>query len=274
MSSTSRGPGVGPWTGAEVDPTAAHSARMWNYWLGGKDNFEIDRQVAEEHAAKFPGIVHVARQVRAFLVRSVTLLAAEAGVRQFLDIGTGLPTANNTHEVAQRVSPDARIVYVDNDPLVLVHAQALLVGTAEGLTDYIEADVREPERILAEAARTLDFNEPIGLMMLGVLGQIPDADDPRGIVRTLVDALPSGSFVVIEDGVDTDTAQNDAIGDYNENPDSTASYHLRSVGFLTSYFDGLDLLPPGVVSCSRWRPDMRALAAPEVPDYGGVARKP
>ncbi|MDX6741983.1 SAM-dependent methyltransferase [Actinocorallia sp. A-T 12471] len=272
MSGTSRQPGT--WSGAEVDPTVAHSARMWNYWLGGKDNFEIDRHVAEEHAAKFPGIVDVARQVRAFLVRSVTLLAAEAGVRQFLDIGTGLPTANNTHEVAQRVAPECKIVYVDNDPLVLVHAQALLVGTSEGSTDYIEADVRDPGRILAEAAKTLDFTEPIGLMMLGVLGQIPDSDDPRGIVRTLVDALPSGSWVVIEDGVDTDMAQNDAIGDYNANPDSTASYHLRSIDFITSYFDGLDLLAPGVVSCSRWRPDIRALAAPEVPDYAGVARKP
>ncbi|MCD0452663.1 SAM-dependent methyltransferase [Actinocorallia sp. API 0066] len=258
----------------EIDTTVAHSARIWNYWMGGKDNFEVDRQVAAEHAAKFPGIVDVARQVRAFLVRSVTYLARDEGIRQFLDIGTGLPTANNTHEVAQGVAPECRVVYVDNDPLVLVHAKALLTGTREGATDYIEADVREPERILEEAARTLDFSKPIGLMMLGVLGQIPDSDDPWGIVRTLVAALPPGSFVVIEDGVDTDVAQNDAIGDYNENPDSTASYHLRSIGGLTSYFDGLHLLAPGVVSCSRWRPDFRALAAPEVPDYAGVARKP
>jgi hypothetical protein len=258
-----------------IDTSVAHSARIWNYWLGGKDNFEIDRVVAAEHAATFPGIVEVARQVRSFLVRAVGYLAGEAGVRQFLDIGTGLPTANNTHEIAQSLVPQARIVYVDNDPLVLVHARALLTSSPEGVTDYIEADVRDPDRILAEAARTLDFTQPIALMMLGVLGQIPDSDNPHAVVSRLLDALPSGSYLVIEDGVDTDRAQNEAIETYNQNPDSTASYHLRSPEQLTRYFDGLELLEPGVVPCSRWRPEPNSLDEPaEVPDYSGVGYKP
>ncbi len=258
-----------------IDSSVAHSARIWNYWLGGKDNYEVDRVVAAEHAAMFPGIVNVARQVRSFLVRAVEYLAGEAGVHQFLDIGTGLPTANNTHEIAQRLVPQARIVYVDNDPLVLVHARALLTSSAEGVTDYIDADVRDPGKILEEAAKTLDFTKPIGLMMLGVLGQIPDSDNPHAIVRRLLDALPSGSYLVVEDGVDTDPVQNEAIGTYNENPDSTAFYRLRSPEQMTRYFDGLELLEPGVVACSLWRPQSNSLGKPaEIPDYGGVGRKP
>lgn len=258
-----------------IDSSVAHSARIWNYWLGGKDNFEIDRVVAAEHAATFPGIVDVARQVRAFLVRSVGFLASEGGICQFLDIGTGLPAANNTHQIAQGLIPHARIVYVDNDPLVLVHARALLTSSPEGVTDYIEADVRDPEKILKGATRTLDFTKPIGLMMLGVLGQIPDSDNPHGIVKRLLEALPSGSYLVLEDGVDTDPAQNEAIESYNENPDSTASYHLRSPEQLTRYFDGLELLEPGVVSCSHWRPEPSDQGRPEeIPDYCGVGYKP
>ncbi|GAB3661144.1 SAM-dependent methyltransferase [Actinocorallia lasiicapitis] len=255
--------------------SVAHSARIWNYWLGGKDNFEIDRVVGDRHAETFPGIVEVARQVRGFLVRAVTLLAGEEGIEQFLDIGTGLPTADNTHEVAQRITPHARIVYVDNDPLVLVHAQALLTSSTGGVTDYIEADVREPERIIAEARKTLDFDKPVGLMMLGVLGQIPDSDDPHGIVRRLLAELAPGSFLVVEDGVDIDPAQNAAIDVYNTNPVSSASYHLRSPAELGRYFEGLELLTPGVVSCSRWRPAGATFRErPEVPDYCGVGRKP
>jgi hypothetical protein len=258
-----------------IDTSVAHSARMWNYWLGGKDNYEIDRLVAAEHAAIFPGIVDVARQVRAFLARAVGYLAGEAGVHQFLDIGTGLPTANNTHEVAQSLVPQARIVYVDNDPIVLLHANALLVSGPEGATDYIDADVRDPDRILVEAGRTLDFTRPIALMMLGVLGQIPDSDNPHAIVSRLLDALPSGSYLVIEDGVDTDPEQNEAIGVYNQNPFSSASYHLRSIEQLTRYFDGLELLEPGVVSCPRWRTEPDSWGEPaDVPDYCGVGRKP
>ena len=259
----------------QIDSTVAHSARVWNYWLGGKDNYEIDRAVAKQIAETFPGIVEKARQVRHFLYRAVRYLVVEAGVRQFLDIGTGLPTANNTHEIAQGIAPQSRIVYVDNDPLVLVHAHALLTSRTEGATAYIEADVRDPDRILAEAARTLDFTQPIGLVMLGILGQLPDSDDPHAIVRRLLAALPSGSYLVVDDGVTTDPAYVEAIRDYNQNPDSVSSYHPRSPEEIVRYFDGLQLIEPGVVSCSLWRPEPNPWGEPTaVAEYAGVGRKP
>jgi S-adenosyl methyltransferase len=261
--------------GTAIDTTMAHSARLWNYWLGGKDNYKIDRVLAEELAATFPGITDIARQVRLFLFRAIGYLVVEAGVRQFLDIGTGLPTANNTHEIAQGMDPQARIVYVDNDPLVLVHARALLTSSPEGVTDYVEADVRDPDRILREAAKTLDFTQPIGLMMLGILGWIPDSDDPHGIVSRLLGALPSGSYLVIDDSVDTDPAIVEAVRALNQNPDSASSYHLRSPEQIARFFDGLELVEPGVVSTSQWRPESsRWGEIVEVPDYAGVGRKP
>src|SRR4051794_7016467 len=185
---------------ADLDTTVPHSARVWNYWLGGKDNFAVDRQVGEQVLQMLPSIVEQARADRAFLGRVVAHLAGERGIRQFLDVGTGLPTADNTHEVAQRVAPDARIVYVDNDPLVLVHARALLTSTPEGATDYIDADLHDPDAILRGAARTLDPRQPIALMMLGILGHVTDFQEARGIVKRLVDALPAGSYLVINDG--------------------------------------------------------------------------
>ena len=257
------------------DPSVAHSARVWNYWLGGKDNYKIDRVVAQEVADTFPVIVDIARQARLFLYRAIRYLVVEAGVRQFLDIGTGLPTANNTHQIAQGMAPQARIVYVDNDPLVLVHARALLTSCPEGATDYVEADVRDHDTILREAAKTLDFAQPIGLMMLGILGYIPDSDNPQAIVSRLLDPLPSGSYLVIDDGTDTDPACVEAIQAYNQNPDSASSYHLRSPEEIARYFDGLELVEPGVVSSSRWRPEPNAWGEPaEIPDYAGVGRKP
>jgi hypothetical protein len=257
-----------------IDTSVAHSARVWNYWLGGRDNYEIDRTVGDQVAETFPGIVDVARHVRLFLFRAVRYLVEDAGICQFLDIGTGLPTANNTHEIAQSLAPESRIVYVDNDPLVLVHAQALLTSSPEGATDYIEADVRDPDRILAEAARTLDFNQPIALMMLGLLGQLPDSDDPHAIVRRLIDALPAGSHVVISDSVDTDPANNEAARIKNQNP-SASSYYLRSPEQITRYFDGLELLEPGVVACSRWRPEDSPWGEPpDISDRSGMGRKP
>jgi hypothetical protein len=272
VTGTSPDPGQQP--RPTINTTVAHSARVWNYWLGGRDNYEIDRVVGDQVAGTFPGIVDVARHVRLFLFRAVQYLVVEAGIRQFLDIGTGLPTANNTHEIAQSLAPQARIVYVDNDPLVLVHAQALLTSSPEGATDYIEADVRDPDRILAEAARTLDFNQPIALMMLGLLGQLPDSDDPHAIVRRLLDALPSGSYVVISDSVDTDPANNEAARIKNENP-SASSYYLRSPEQITRFFDGLELLEPGVVACSRWRPEPNPWGEPaDISDRSGMGRKP
>jgi S-adenosyl methyltransferase len=183
--------------GPKLDTTVSHSARIWNYWLGGKDNYAVDREAGDKVAAMLPSIVTQARADRAFLGRAVRYLVGEAGIRQFLDIGTGLPTADNTHEVAQRVAPESRIVYADNDPLVLAHARALLTSTPEGACDYVEGDLRDPDKILAEAARTLDFAQPAGLMLLGILHHISDTGEAYSIVRRLVAGLAPGSFVVI-----------------------------------------------------------------------------
>ncbi|MFF8913115.1 SAM-dependent methyltransferase [Streptomyces sp. NPDC015032] len=230
-----------------------HSARVWNYLLGGKDNYTVDHQMGDMILQMFPDFVDIARLQRAFLARAVRFLAAEAGIRQFLDIGTGLPTADNTHEVAQRVAPESRIVYVDNDPLVLTHARALLTSTPEGACAYIDADVRDADAILAEAARTLDFSRPVGLTMLGIMGQLPDEDDPWALVDQLLDALPSGSYLALSDGTNTSDVLNLAVASYNAN--SASSYHLRSPERIADFFHGLELVEPGVVRTSAWRPD-------------------
>jgi hypothetical protein len=257
----------------QLDTGEAHSARVWNYLLGGKDNFIADRATGDLILKMFPAIAHNARVQRRFLGRAVRYLAGEAGIRQFLDIGTGLPTANNTHQAAQQVAPESRIVYVDNDPLVLVHAQALLTSTPDGMTSYIEADVRDPDRILREAAHTLDFGRPVALMMLGILGQIEDSDEPGSIVSRLLAALPSGSYLALVDGTDTNPEMNQAIAVYNQN--SASSYHLRSPEQIACFFDGLTLVPPGVVTTSRWRPDVVDTSSEprEVDAICGVGRK-
>jgi hypothetical protein len=256
----------------KFDSSVPHSARVWNYWLGGRDNYAADRAVGDQVREMYPEIVEIARASRAFLVRSVRYLAAEAGVRQFLDVGTGLPTANNTHEVAQAVAPDARIVYVDNDPLVLVHARALLTSTEPGATDYIEADVRDPDKILREAARTLDFTQPVALMMLGILGNVLDTAEAHAIVRRLVDAVPSGSYLVVNDGTDTVEA---GVESAQVRGDAGDPYCLRSPDLIARFFDGLELLEPGVVSTPRWRPDPDPAGVPaELGVACGVARKP
>jgi hypothetical protein len=259
----------------EFDTSVAHSARVWNYWLGGKDNYKVDRELAGELAETFPGIREVARQARQFLFRATRYLVAEAGIRQFLDIGTGLPTASNTHQIAQGIVPQARIVYVDNDPLVLVHARALLTSHPEGATDYVDADVRDPDTILREAARTLDFTQPIALMMLGILGWIPDSDHPHEIVGRFLGALPSGSYLVINDGTDTHPVIVEAQGAFNQNPSAASPYYLRSPEQIARFFDGLELVEPGVVPPSRWRPDPSPWGDhAEIVDYAGVGRKP
>src|SRR5512132_4623664 len=172
----------------EIDASVPNSARIWNYWLGGKDNFPVDREAGDDYRAIYPEIVAGARASRRFLIRAVRYLAGEAHVRQFLDIGTGLPTADNTHEVAQRVAPGSRVVYVDNDPVVLAHARALLTST-QGVTAYLDADLYDPDAILDAAARTLDFSQPVALMLLGVLGHIDDDEEARSIVKRLLDGL-------------------------------------------------------------------------------------
>ncbi|MBO1330377.1 SAM-dependent methyltransferase [Streptomyces sp. VRA16 Mangrove soil] len=252
-----------------------HSARVWNYLLGGKDNYPVDSEVGDVILSTFPEFAAVARLQRVFLSRAVRHLAGEAGIRQFLDIGTGLPTADNTHEVAQRIAPDSRIVYVDNDPLVLVHARALLTSSPEGACAYLSEDVRNPERILAEAAKTLDFDKPVALTLLGIMGQLSDDDRPADLVATLLDALPSGSYLALSDGVDTNAALNTAVTAYNAQ--SANTYHLRSPAQIAAFFRGLDLVEPGVVPPSAWRPDGAATAydIQGAVDVGvcGVARK-
>ena len=255
-----------------IETSVPHSARVWNYWLGGKDNYSVDREVGDQVTALFPDITRMVRGSRAFLIRAVNYLVSEAGIRQFLDIGTGLPTANNTHEVAQRLAPESRIVYVDNDPLVLVHARALLSSTPEGTCAYIDADVRSPETILAAVAKLLDFTKPIAIMLVDVLGEIPDSDDPQSIVRRLLDAVPYGSYLVLSDSVDTNETYNEAIRHYSESWHST--YRLRSPEQVTAFFDDLELVEPGIVPVTRWRPEAASLGdVEEVPVFGGVGRK-
>jgi O-methyltransferase involved in polyketide biosynthesis len=257
---------------SKLDTSVPHSARIWNYWLGGKDNYAIDREVGEQMVKILPDTPKLARAYRHFLARAVHYLAGEVGIRQFLDIGTGLPTVDNTHEVAQRIAPESRIVYVDNDPLVLVHARVLLTSSPEGATDYIDADLREPEAILREAARTLDFAQPVALMLIGVLAHITDHEEARTIVRTLLQALPSGSHLVLIDGISGFSAETDAaLQRYNES--GAAPYNLRTKQEIDEFFDGLELVEPGLVFCTRWRPEATPFGPPEeVNGYGGIGR--
>jgi len=258
-----------------IDTTVAHTARIWNYWLGGKDNYEVDRAVGEQIRQLHPMIGDYARADRLFLGRAVRYLVKEEGIRQFLDIGAGLPTVDNTHEVAQAVAPESRVVYVDNDPLVLAHARALLTSAPEGAADYIDADLRDVGRILTEAGRTLDFSKPIALTMLGVVIFIGDDEDPYDMVRRFVDVLPSGSYLVLShtitrpDMPDVDAA----VAFWNEH--GTPRLTQRTQEQIAQFFDGLELLEPGVVSCSRWRPGATPSGEPgEVAMFGGVARRP
>nr|WP_223256153.1 SAM-dependent methyltransferase [Micromonospora endophytica] len=255
-----------------LDTGVPQTARIWNYLLGGKDNFAADREVGDQIITNLPHLAQNARLSRAYLTRAVRYLAGEAGVQQFLDIGTGLPTADNTHEVAQSVNPQARIVYVDNDPLVLTHARALLVGTPEGATDYIDADIRDPETILREATRTLDLSQPVALILMGILGHIESDADAKSIIDSIMARLPSGSYLAMYDGSDTSEAVTEAVRIWNLS--ANPKYHLRSPERIAALFDGLELVDPGVVSVTRWRPvDPDPLPA-EIDQYCAVGRKP
>jgi hypothetical protein len=242
-----------------LDTGVAQSARVWNYLQGGKDNFAADREAADAIGQLYPEITLIARSQRRFLARSVRYLAGQASIRQFLDVGTGLPADDNTHTIAQRIAPTSRIVYVDNDPLVLLHARALMISGPEGATSYIEADVRDIEEILHEAARTLDLSQPVALLLLGVMGEIPDADRPREIVAGLLRALPAGSYVALSDATDTSPALNRAIDAYNQR--SANPYLLRSPREIASFFDGLTFVSPGLIAAARWHSDANAPAA-------------
>jgi len=259
---------------AQLDTSVASIARIYDYWLGGKDNFAVDREAAEAMIQNYPDIVTGVRKNRAFLGRAVHYLAAEAGIRQFLDIGTGLPSSNNTHEVAQKTAPESRIVYVDNDPIVLNHAQALLTSTREGACAYVDADLRDAGKILQEATSTLDFTQPVAVCLIMILQFIPDEDDPWQIVRALMDAVPPGSYLTVAhpaSDVDLDIAP--AFRQLNTRMGPTQVV-ARSHQQVARFFDGLDLVDPGLVQLHRWRPGPGANTSRPLAAYGAVARKP
>ncbi|GAB7044856.1 MULTISPECIES: SAM-dependent methyltransferase [Catenuloplanes] len=252
-----------------MDTSAPQTARIWNYLLGGTDNFAVDRAVGDEILANLPQLAENARLSRAYLARVTRWLTAEAGVRQFLDIGTGLPTAENTHTVAQSVAPDARIVYVDHDPLVLAQARGLLDSTPEGATVYVHADLRDPGTILAEAAKTLDLTRPVALFLMGVLGHVESDDEAKHLIDTYMAALPSGSWFAMYDGSDTSPENTEVVRIWNLS--ANPKYHLRTPERFAALFEGLELAEPGVVPVTRWRPE---IDAPAIDQYGAVGRKP
>ncbi|MGH3302478.1 MAG: SAM-dependent methyltransferase [Streptosporangiaceae bacterium] len=260
---------------AGIDTSVAHPARVYDYWLGGKDNFAADREAAERVIAIRPTILRDIRSNREFLHRTVRYLAEEAGIRQFLDIGTGIPTSPNVHEIAQSVHPAARVVYVDNDPIVLVHARALLTSGPEGKTDYMDGDLRQPDDIIERAAKTLDFGEPMAVILLGVLHLISDAENPHETARTIMASVSPGSYLVV--GHPASDVQSELVAEsarqYNARV-STAQTR-RSFAEVTRFFDDLELVEPGVVQEHRWRPGMGIdTASYETPGWGGVGRKP
>jgi hypothetical protein len=271
-------PSSGPLDEAEpiarkVDITVAHISRVYDYWLGGKDNFAVDRIAAERVIAAYPDIVRSARGNRAFLGRAVRYLVGEAGVRQFLDIGTGLPAADNTHEVAQGEAPECRVVYVDNDPVVLSHAKALLASGPDGATAYVDADLRDPETILAAAAEVLDFSRPVAVMLVAILQHIGDQDDPYGIVAKLLAEVPSGSYLALSHPArDIHAAAMAEIAD-RMNKLVAEKVTFRTRADVLRFFDGLELVEPGLVPVPRWRPASHLDAAGPTVMWGGVGRK-
>ena len=257
-----------------IDPSVAHIARIQDYWLGGKDHFEADRIAGDEAIAQLPDMVASVRNTRAFLGRTVRFLTEEKGIRQFLDVGTGIPTAANTHEVAQRIAPESRIVYVDNDPMVLAHARALLTSSPEGKCSYIDADIREPEKIVSAAAEVLDFTKPVGVVLMAVLQFVPDDDDPYGLVRRLMAAVTGGSYLVISHPASDIQAAAMAGMATRLNQLMAQRVKPRSKAEVTAFFDGLGLVDPGVIRCPEWRPDRPEDAAGKSTMWGGVAEKP
>jgi hypothetical protein len=256
-----------------LDTSVAHQARIYDYWLGGKDNFAADRVAGDKALEAYPLLPYSVRSQRAFLVRAVRYLASEAGIRQFLDIGPGIPASNNTHEVAQSVAPDSRVVYADNDPVVLLHARALLRSSREGACAYVDADFRDPAKILTEAAKLLDFTKPAALILIGILQLIPDEDDPYGIIQTLMAALPSGSYLTIlhlANDLDNRAVQAASV----LNTMSAERRTPRSRDEFARFFTGLELVPPGIVQVNGWRPESAHQASGPGPLWVGVARKP
>jgi hypothetical protein len=255
-----------------LDTGVPHTARVWNHFLGGKDNYPADREAGDRIAEANPDVIRLARASRAFLVRAVRYLAGEAGIEQFLDIGTGLPTFNNTHEVAQAIAPQSRIVYVDNDPLVLVHAEALLTSAPGGVTHYIEADLHDPDTILHEAEAVLDFSRPVAIMLIAILHHIGDTEKAQAVVGRLMEAVPSGSYLAIAHAVHSETMDE---GARRWNQVGKPPLIPRSPQQVARFFDGLELVHPGLVMTPQWRPDGTELGVVrEVDQYSAIGRKP
>jgi hypothetical protein len=256
---------------ARFNPSVSHPARVYAYWIGSKDHYLADRKVAEEVVAHRPQVVAGARANRAFLARAVRYLAGQRGVRQFLDVGPGLPAPLATHEVAQAIAPESKIVYVDNDALVLSHARALLTGKTGGICEYIDADLRDPDTITREAARTLDFTQPTGLILAAVLHFIADADDPAGLVAALTGVLAPGSFVAISHLTADFAPDQVGAGVAAYNALVPAGITARTHREVTALFGGLGLVAPGVVPVSEWRPDHAPVRGVSADVYAGLA---
>jgi hypothetical protein len=264
-------PGPGPRPAPPADTTVPHSARIWNYWLGGTDNYPVDREAGDQYRGVYPQIVDLALASRAFQARAVRFLAGQAGLRQFLDVGAGLPAAGNTHEVAQGIAPHSRVVYVDHDPFVVSHGRSQLSGTPEGFADYIEADLHQPAEILSAAARVLDFTQPIALVLMGVMGHIDD-ESAYPIVRQLLEGLPPASYLALQDGARTSGAFTEAQQGYDDT--GAIPYRLRRPEQIAAFFDGLEVVEPGVVPTPHWRPEPdQSSPPPDVEAFGGVGRK-
>ena len=256
-----------------LDTSVAHIARVYDYWLGGKDNFAADRAAAEQAIAAWPDIVLSVRANRAFLARVVRYLAGEAGIRQFLDIGTGIPATSNTHEVAQSVAPDSRVVYVDNDPVVLAHARALLTSGPHGVTSYLDADLRDTGRVLSAAAETLDFSRPVAVMLMAILQHIGDAEDPWAIVAVLLGALPPGSYLALSHPAADIEAEAQGKLAAGLNQTMAEKVTMRDRAQVGRFFDGLELVEPGLVRVPQWRPASELEAKSPAGLWGGVGRK-
>jgi hypothetical protein len=257
----------------DFDTSVAHVARVYDYWLGGKDNFAADRAAGDQAIQAFPNIPLSARANRAYQARVVRFLAGEAGIRQFLDIGTGIPTANHTHQVAQSVAPESRVVYVDNDPVVLLHARALLASHPAGATDYVDADLRDPQKILDDAKRLLDFGRPVAVMLMAILQHIDDEHDPYAIVATLMDAVPPGSYLALSHPASDIDAEAMAKMANVLNQMMAEKVTFRNRDAVAGFFDGLELVEPGLVQASKWRPTSEMEAASPAALWAGVARK-
>ena len=256
------------------DTSVAHIARVYNFWLGGRDNYAADREAAEQVINAYPTILASVRAQRAFLGRAVRYLVTEAGIRQFLDIGTGLPSADNTHEVAQRAAPESRVVYVDSDPIVLAHARALLTSSPQGATHYVDADLRDTGKVCEQAAEILDFGAPLAILLIGVLHCIPDADDPAGIVAALAGAMPPGSYLAIAHPASDIHASQVSTATSRINPLMAEPVTLRTHDQVGRFFAGLDLIEPGLVQLHRWRPGPGGpVPDGDIANYGGIGRK-